>query len=582
MGDIYVGVDQAARQASEHGVPDLEELVRLVIHGTLHVLGYEHSRAALGREEKRASTESRSLSSSRSSRSVHRRGRRVGAREDHDEEGPAWVTHLHDSGAVRGRIPERRRRFILVGGPSTRRPGHHDRRAQRLAASVAGLGPNLHQTCPSVQRPGRPLTRAYLAAIGTLQDQVPPIQGDGARTVIEAEIGRPLSEIFESFDAEPIAAASLGQVHKARIDNREVAVKVLRPDVEETVAIDLDLSFRILFWLNILFPNHHVRGITNVVREFSVRVREEMDFLAEADNMRRFHRMFADVEGVRAPEVVGDLTTSRVLVMEHLDGTKVDQLADRFASGELEFESVMRRLTGLYLRMMMLDGFLHADPHPGNLMVAEDGTLVVLDWGMVLEVPRWTRDAILSIALCVEREDIDGIISGMYRLGMISPEVSRGEIREAATEVMRVMEKARTSSRERVQEIVQEIWDTFYTWPLLLPQELVYFFRAAVLLEGIGFRYDRDFNGLGLIRTVVGEYRDELLSRTAREPIAVARDFMGEVTQVLRSLRDILQPSRARGIASPGAFRATIRHRNASFTFRLAGSYSPCLQRPQQ
>ena len=434
-----------------------------------------------------------------------------------------------------------RRRFILVGGPSTRRPGHHDRRAQRLAASVAGLGPTFIKLAQVFSARADLLPEPYLAAIGTLQDQVPPIQGDGARTVIEAEIGRPLSEIFESFDAEPIAAASLGQVHKARIDNREVAVKVLRPDVEETVAIDLDLSFRILFWLNILFPNHHVRGITNVVREFSVRVREEMDFLAEADNMRRFHRMFADVEGVRAPEVVGDLTTSRVLVMEHLDGTKVDQLADRFASGELEFESVMRRLTGLYLRMMMLDGFLHADPHPGNLMVAEDGTLVVLDWGMVLEVPRWTRDAILSIALCVEREDIDGIISGMYRLGMISPEVSRGEIREAATEVMRVMEKARTSSRERVQEIVQEIWDTFYTWPLLLPQELVYFFRAAVLLEGIGFRYDRDFNGLGLIRTVVGEYRDELLSRTAREPIAVARDFMGEVTQVLRSLRDILQ-----------------------------------------
>ena len=315
----------------------------------------------------------------------------MGAREEQDEEGPAWVTHLHDLVPFVVAFLRDRRRFILVGGPSTRRPGHHDRRAQRLASSVAGLGPTFIKLAQLFSARADLLPEPYLAAIGTLQDQVPPIQGDGARTVIEAEIGRPVSEIFESFDAEPIAAASLGQVHKARIDNREVAVKVLRPDVEETVAIDLDLSFRILFWLNILFPNHHVRGITNVVREFSVRVREEMDFLAEADNMRRFHRMFADVEGVRAPEVVGDLTTSRVLVMEHLDGTKVDQLADRFASGELEFEAVMKRLTGLYLRMMMLDGFLHADPHPGNLMVAADGTLVVLDWGMVLEVPRWTR-----------------------------------------------------------------------------------------------------------------------------------------------------------------------------------------------
>ena len=434
-----------------------------------------------------------------------------------------------------------RRRFVLLGRPANRKPGRHERRAQRLVASVAGLGPTFIKLAQVFSARADLLPEPYLGAIGTLQDQVPPIPGDGARRVVETEIGRPLDEVFEYFEAEPIAAASLGQVHRARFQEQEVAVKVLRPDVEETVAVDLDLSFRILFWLNILFPTHHVRGITNVMREFSVRVREEMDFRAEAENMRRFHRLFADVDGVRAPEVVGDLTTRRVLVMEHLVGTKVDRLDDRFASGELEFESMMRRLTGLYLRMMMLDGFLHADPHPGNLMVAEDGTIVVLDWGMVLEVPRWTRDAILSIALCVEREDLDGMISGMYRLGMISPEVSRGEIREAAMEIMRIMDKARTSSREHVQEIVQEIWDTFYTWPLLLPQELVYFFRAAVLLEGIGFRYDPDFNGLHLIRHVIREYRDELLTQTAREPISVARDLMGEVTQVLRSLRDVLQ-----------------------------------------
>ncbi len=434
-----------------------------------------------------------------------------------------------------------RRRFILLGRPATRRPGHHEQRAERLSASVAALGPTFIKLAQVFSARADLLPPPYLAAIGTLQDQVPPIQGDGARRVIEQEIGRPIGEIFEAFEEKPIAAASLGQVHRARYGDRDVAVKVLRPDVEETVALDLELSFRILFWLNILFPNHHIRGITNVVREFSVRVQEEMDFIQEAENMRRFHRLFDDVEGVRAPELVGNLTRRRVLVMEHLSGTKVDRLDERFAAGELEFESVMRRLTGLYLRMMMLDGFLHADPHPGNIMVADDGTIVVLDWGMVLEVPRWTRDAILSIALCVEKEDLDGIISGMYRLGMISPEVSRGEIREAAIEILRVMDKARTSSKERVQEIVQEIWDTFYTWPLLLPQELVYFFRAAVLLEGIGFRYDPEFNGLHLIRRVIREYRDDLLRETSREPMAVARDVMGEVTQVLRSLRDILR-----------------------------------------
>ncbi len=434
-----------------------------------------------------------------------------------------------------------RRRFLIIGRPASRPPGHHEGRAERLVAAVADLGPTFIKLAQVLSARADLIREPYFSAIGTLQDQVPPISGDGALEVVEAALGRPAGEVFDSFEPRPIAAASLGQVHRAALRGREVAVKVLRPDVESVVAIDLDLSFRLLFWLNILFPNHHVRGITNVVREFSVRVREEMDFRSEAANIERFHRLMADVEGVRAPEVIGELTRKEVLVMEHLEGTKVDRLDERFASGELEFEPVMRRLTGLYLRMMMLDGFLHADPHPGNLLVGPDGTIIVLDWGMVLDVPKQTRDTILSVALSVGREDLDGVISGMYGLGMISPEVSRGEIREAAIEIMKVIERVRTSPVDRVREVVQEIWDTFQTWPLLLPQELVYFFRTAVLLEAIGFRYDPEFNGLHLIRRVVAEHRGELLRKTGREPVALALDFMEEVGHVLRSVRDLLQ-----------------------------------------
>jgi predicted unusual protein kinase regulating ubiquinone biosynthesis (AarF/ABC1/UbiB family) len=190
--------------------------------------------------------------------------------------------------------------------------------------------------------------------------------------------------------------------------------------------------------------------------------------------------------------------------------------------------------------MMMVDGFLHADPHPGNIVVQESGRIVLLDWGMVLRVPRWTREAILNLSLAVERENLDGTINGMYQLGMISPEVSRGEIREAAIEIMKIVERARGSSRERIQEIVQQIYDTFYTWPLLLPQELVYFFRIAVLLEGIGYRYDPGFDGLGLVRKVVGDFRPEILKTVGREPVSMARDMLMEVQTTLRTVREIL------------------------------------------
>jgi predicted unusual protein kinase regulating ubiquinone biosynthesis (AarF/ABC1/UbiB family) len=433
-----------------------------------------------------------------------------------------------------------RRRFILIGSPARRTAEDHARRAARLTGVIAGLGATFIKLAQIFSARADLFPEPYLSALGTLQDQVPSVSFDGVREVIETEMGQPLENVFASFEQHPMAAASLGQVHRALYEGHEVVVKVLRPGVEEMVALDLDLSFRILFWMNILFPNHHVRGITNVVREFSVRVREEMDFRAEAANMERFRTAFLSERGVRVPRVIESRTTRRVIVMEYLRGTKVDALHDRFASGELNFDDLMERLIGLYLRMMMLDGFLHADPHPGNLLIADDGSIVVLDWGMALEVPRWTRDSILSVALAVEREDLDGMINGMYRLGMISPEVSRGDIREAATEVMRIMERARSTSRERAQEIIQEIWDTFYTWPIMLPQELVYFFRSAVLLEGIGFRYDPDFNGLLTIRRVIATYRARILKETAREPVAMARETMGEALSSLKSIRDLL------------------------------------------
>ncbi len=433
-----------------------------------------------------------------------------------------------------------RRRWIIVGAPARRTERHHRRRAGKLVARVAKLGPTFIKLGQLMSARADIFPEPYLTAIGTLQDQAPPDPTDQIIAVIERELGRPVDEVFDEFDREPAAAASLGQVHEAVVDGRQVVVKVLRPGVEEVVALDLDIGFTLLFWLNVLFPNHHIQALTNVVREFSHRVREEMDFRRESENIERFQRYFRHDPTVRAPEVFDEYTRRRVLVMERCTGTKIDRLHDQFAKGRIEFNEVMEHLTGLYLRMMMVDGFLHADPHPGNLLVQDDGTIVVLDWGMVLEVPSWTREYILDLALTVERDDLDGMINGMYRLGMISPEVSRGEIREAATEILGIMASVRSSNRDRVEEIVQEIFDTFYTWPLMLPQELVYLFRTSVLLEGIGIRYDENFDGLGLLKRVVRDMKGEIVKTSVRQPVAVAKDLLGEAQSAIRTMIELL------------------------------------------
>jgi predicted unusual protein kinase regulating ubiquinone biosynthesis (AarF/ABC1/UbiB family) len=433
-----------------------------------------------------------------------------------------------------------RRRWLLFGKPASRSAEDHRRRAERLTATIAALGPTFIKLAQVFSARADILPEPYLSTIGTLQDRVPADPFDAIRAVLEAELGHPIDQLFQDFAREPVAAASLGQVHRARTGDQPVAVKVLRPGVEELVATDLDISFRVLYFLNVFFPNHHVRALTSVVREFSVRVKEEMDFREESAHIALFHKHFSRDRRVRAPHVYDDFTRRRVLVMEWVDGDKVDRLAPRFASGELDFAYMMETLTEIYLRMMLVDGFLHADPHPGNILVQQDGTLVFLDWGMVVQMSRSTRESILRLALAAGREDLEGMITGMYELGMIDPSISRAEIRDAAVEILGIVDRVRELGLRRAQEMIQEIMDTFYTWPLMLPRELVYFFRAAALLEGIGFRYRSTFNGLEIARPVIRRMRSELLQATMREPKEIARGVVEEIRAGFGAVREVL------------------------------------------
>ena len=434
-----------------------------------------------------------------------------------------------------------RRRFLLVGRPPRRDPERHRRRATRLTATLAELGPTFIKLAQVFAARADILPEPYLSAIGTLTDQVPPLVSGVAERVVREELGRDVAEVFERFDPSPLAAASLGQVHRASYAGREVVVKVLRPGVEELVAEDLDVSFRILFLLNLLFPNHHTRGITAIVSEFSKRIREELDFREEARNAGLLRRNFQAEPRVVVPEVVAELVTRRVLVLEYVEGTRIDRLHERLASGELTLPQLIETVVEAYIKMMLEDGVFHADPHAGNLLVDPQGRLVLLDFGMVLQVERETRRRLVETVLAAARQDVDGVINGFYELGILDPDVDRGTVRDAAQSLMAISLKDDASPRQ-IQRLVEQVLDTFYEWPLMLPSNLVYFGRAGVLVEGIGLRYDPNFNAMAVTRPILGRRATRLLQGVLeQDPRARVTDWAQEALTIGRTLRDLVR-----------------------------------------
>jgi len=434
-----------------------------------------------------------------------------------------------------------RRRFILFGRPLPVSEERHRRRAARLTRTLAGLGPTFIKLAQVFSARADILPEPYLGAIGTLTDQVPPLAPGVAEHVIAAELGGDAASVFERFHAEPLAAASLGQVHRAAYGGREVVVKVLRPGVEDMVRRDLDISFRVLFLVNLLFPNHHTRAISTIVSDFAKRISGELDFREEARNAEILRRNFAQEPRVVIPEVIGALTRRRVLVLEYVEGTRIDRLQDRLASGELSLDALIATIVEVYIKMMLEDGFFHADPHPGNLLVDARGRLVMLDFGMVLQVERETRARMVRTVAAAVRQDVDGVINGLYELGILDPDVDRGTVRDAAQELMGVALRDDVSPRQ-MQRIVEDVLRTFYDWPLMLPSDLVYFGRAAVLVEGIGLRYDPDFNTLAAARPVVarsaGRLMQGLLGAEGRPRVA---EWGLDAAAAVRTVRDLLR-----------------------------------------
>jgi predicted unusual protein kinase regulating ubiquinone biosynthesis (AarF/ABC1/UbiB family) len=403
-----------------------------------------------------------------------------------------------------------RKRWLVVGAPMARSPAFHQERAERVISSIAELGPSFVKLAQVFSSRSDLIPEPYVSAISTLTDQVPPVPTPIIEHEIERAYGRPVRDVFERFETEPLAAASLGQVHRARYRGEEVVIKVLRPGVEELVRQDMALAKPFLRWLERRVPNPHLRNIRTAIEEFAIRVPEEMDFVHEAANAQRIRDNFAGNPRVLIPRVFGELVRPRVLVLEYVEGTRVDRLTSRPGDRAQDPRGIVSTVMEIYLRMMLVDGFFHADPHPGNVMVTPDGRVVVLDFGMVVPVSQELRWRLVTTIFAAIRRDAAGVVAGFESLGMIDPGADPAEVRGLADRLL-TLAYVEMPMRDRVELVTNEVMAALYDWPVRLPSEMVYFARTAALIEGLGVRYDDNFNAITFASPIALRMRRDIL-----------------------------------------------------------------------
>lgn len=414
-----------------------------------------------------------------------------------------------------------------------RTPEIHARRARRLVEAIIGLGPTFVKMAQVFAARADLIPEPYLSELGKLIDQVPPLEFDTVAAIIAesyhgnspgaaaaakhgaagADHAAQVDAIFDAFERTPVAAASLGQVHRARYKGETVAVKVLRPGVEKAVTADLHAARQILSWVERWWQHPHVKRVRVVLDEFELRIAEEMDFRLEAEHAIEIATNFAGNRDVIVPGIVTELTRQRVLVMQFVEGTRIDRLD----AATVNVPRIVATLVELYVQMMLVDGLFHADPHPGNLMVSDDGRIVLLDFGMVVRVPLETRRSLMRTSIAAIKRDPAAVAAGFVALGLIIPGTSPETVRWLA-QLLIENAYSRTTTRERIDALLADrVMKTLFDFPIVLPQHLVYFGRTAALIEGVGTRYDPYFQAIPVASPVILRMRSRIL-RSLGEP----------------------------------------------------------------